>query len=379
MFFCGHFLSYNMAASCSRLRQTSLPAGLSAATGLTHLYMYSRNLCLSMIWEQLDRLLPCWPLLQVSCLTGLGWVRYTALHLSTHAKGLCLLIWQLTLLSSLINMHLSCRKYLSLKMKRTTNPPECWSATFCTACSDCGLTDRPAPAPTRNHAPPVAQLTWRTAFSTVLVAAQRLRRRGRHVGGCAVLRRSRTTIFLLACFAHMCGADCNISLHRMHRQTFSLEALGVTHGCLAAAVHATAVGTRWQCPAPIHALTEQTSDHHCTLKRSRALTRALAPSHSAQPVAGRLLQPPTAWPGLPKAIAAFSTRVRGRLGVAAAAAAAAVGPLPPLAATLPCLLCLPSFPPFTSLAPQACRHVSPDAVSRPQRTDRRRWRLARAA
>lgn len=58
----------------SHVHQTSLPAGLSAATGLTRLYLDSNSLYLNLIWEQLQQLLPCWPLLHVSGTLACGGV-----------------------------------------------------------------------------------------------------------------------------------------------------------------------------------------------------------------------------------------------------------------------------------------------------------------
>ena len=46
--------------------QTSLPPGLAAASGLTHLHLYGTSLSLTITWEQLHQLLPNWPLLHVS-------------------------------------------------------------------------------------------------------------------------------------------------------------------------------------------------------------------------------------------------------------------------------------------------------------------------
>ncbi|KAI7843573.1 hypothetical protein COHA_002815 [Chlorella ohadii] len=59
----GLYLSRLHSLHVVAFEQTTLPAGLAAATELTHLHLYSSSLCLTSNWEQLQQLLPNWPLL----------------------------------------------------------------------------------------------------------------------------------------------------------------------------------------------------------------------------------------------------------------------------------------------------------------------------
>ncbi|PRW32532.1 small GTP-binding [Chlorella sorokiniana] len=60
----GGYLSQLRALRVETFKPTSLPAGLITATNLTSLYLDSNSMCLSMIWEQLQQLLPRMPLLK---------------------------------------------------------------------------------------------------------------------------------------------------------------------------------------------------------------------------------------------------------------------------------------------------------------------------